>query len=96
MSDGLKEKISHLPRDPGVYLFRNEKGRVIYVGKAKNLKNRVTSYFTKNLKLGTKTQALVSRIVDLEVVQTLSEVEALLLEAELIKRYKPKRIMYYY
>ncbi len=90
MPDSVREKISQLPREPGVYLFRNKKGRVIYVGKAKSLKNRVASYFTGNLKLGTKTQALISGVADLEVVQTMSEVEALLLEAELIKRYKPK------
>lgn len=90
MDNELREKIKQLPKESGVYLFRNSRGKVIYVGKAKRLKTRVSSYFNRNLKLGTKTSALVSRITDLETIKTSSEVEALILEAELIKRYKPK------
>ncbi len=86
----LEQKLKELPQTPGVYQFKNIKGKIIYVGKAKVLKNRVSSYFLKNLRLGSKTHALVSRIVDLEYIKTESELEALLLEAQLIKSYKPK------
>jgi len=79
-----------LPRNPGVYLFKNRQGKIIYIGKAKNLRNRVTSYFQKNLTLEPKTKILVSRIADLEITQTDTELEALVLEAELIKKHKPK------
>ncbi|MFC1622203.1 GIY-YIG nuclease family protein [Patescibacteria group bacterium] len=86
----LKQKIKELPKKPGVYLFKNSKDKVIYVGKAKILRGRVSSYFQKTIKLGTKTQALVSRINDIEIVITESELEALILEAELIKKHRPK------
>jgi excinuclease ABC subunit C len=86
----LKAKIEDLPRSPGVYLFKNNKGSVIYVGKAKSLRNRVGSYFMNKLEVGSKTYALVSRVVDIEFIEALSELEALLLEAELIKKYQPK------
>ncbi|WKZ30542.1 MAG: GIY-YIG nuclease family protein [Candidatus Dojkabacteria bacterium] len=85
----LQEKLKLLPNSPGVYLYYNEAHDIIYVGKAKNLKNRVSSYFVNTYK-GPKTTALLSRIVDLDTIVVRSEVEAFLLEAELIKRYKPK------
>lgn len=82
--------IQSLPEDPGVYLYYNADKHVIYVGKAINLKNRVKSYFQKSEALGPKTQALVSNIAFMETIKVESEIEALLLEAELIKLHKPR------
>ncbi len=84
----IKQKLSLLPKKPGCYLMKDNTGKVIYVGKAKILKNRVTSYFTGS-KTG-KTKALVSNIVDFEYIITESEKEAFLLEINLIKKYDPK------
>ncbi len=78
-----------IPDSPGVYIFRNLKNRVIYVGKAINLKNRVKSYFQRFEALAPKTQALVEKIEKFEFIKVENEIEALLLEADLIKRYKP-------
>ncbi len=86
----LKEKIKLIPTNPGVYLFRNENKVIIYIGKAKNLRNRVRSYFQKNKYHTPKDQALISRIADIEWIVVGSEVEALLTEANLIKDHKPK------
>jgi excinuclease ABC subunit C len=86
----LKQKLQTLPQLPGIYKFKNAAGHIIYVGKAKNLKSRVNSYFQDNLDPISKTAALVQNITDLEIIETLSELEALILEAELIKKYKPK------
>ena len=83
----LQKKLELLPDNPGCYLYKDNIGEIIYVGKAKNLKNRVKSYFT-----GThnkKTQTLVSKIEDLEYIIVNSEKEALLLENNLIKKYRP-------
>ena len=83
----LQKKLELLPNNPGCYLYKDNIGEIIYVGKAKNLKNRVKSYFT-----GThnkKTQTLVSKIEDLEYIIVNSEKEALLLENNLIKKYRP-------
>ncbi len=85
----IKEKVNALPLDPGVYIFKDSTGKVIYVGKAKQLKNRVSSYFQSGILPGTKTFALVSHIADMEYIQVESELEALILEAELIKKYRP-------
>jgi len=84
----VQEKLKKLPKEPGVYLYRNDNGRIIYVGKAVNLKNRVSSYFIGEHDI--KTEELVHNITDLEWIVAGSEIEALILEAELIKRYKPK------
>jgi excinuclease ABC subunit C len=84
----VQEKLKNLPKDPGVYLYRNSKGKIIYVGKAINLKNRVKSYFIGEKEV--KTAELVGQITDLEWIITGSEIEALILESDLIKRYKPK------
>lgn len=84
----IKHKLSLLPMEPGCYLMKNESGTVIYVGKAKKLKNRVSSYF--NGVHNYKTTKLVSEIVDFEYIVTHSEKEALLLEINLIKDYSPK------
>jgi len=89
MTDILERKLKDLPQRPGVYLYYNKDHKIIYVGKAKNLKNRVLSYFVETYK-GPKTEALVSNIVDMDTIIVRSELEAFLLEAELIKRYKPR------
>ncbi len=89
MNDNLKHKLELLPSNPGVYQFFNDKGKVIYVGKAKNLKNRVRSYFHENVD-SPKTRILVSKIEDLQVIVTDSEIEALVLENNMIKELKPK------
>ncbi|NLI91801.1 MAG: excinuclease ABC subunit UvrC [Peptococcaceae bacterium] len=85
--DLLKKKLQLLPDKPGVYMMKNAAGTIIYVGKAKILKNRVRSYFTGSH--DQKTQKLVSEIYDFEYILTASEVEALLLECNLIKKYNP-------
>ncbi|MFZ2664507.1 MAG: GIY-YIG nuclease family protein, partial [Patescibacteria group bacterium] len=80
----LKEKASNLPQLPGSYIFKDKKKKVIYVGKAKNLKSRVGSYFNIKLDASSKTAALVKQINDIEFIEVESEFEALILEAELI------------
>jgi excinuclease ABC subunit C len=90
MNQELEIKIQNLPQSPGVYQFKDATGKVIYVGKAKNLKNRVKSYFVKSQPLNPKINALISKIHDIEIIVTSSEVEALILEANLIKKLKPK------
>lgn len=84
----LRQKLSLLPEKPGVYLMKDASGRIIYVGKAKILKNRVRSYFTGSH--DGKTQVMISQICDFETILTDSEVEALVLECNLIKKYDPK------
>jgi excinuclease ABC subunit C len=86
----LEAKLRALPGKPGVYLFKDKEGKIIYVGKAANLKSRVRSYFGTLSNLPSKTQRLVSNIEDLEFVITSSEQEALILECDTIKRYAPK------
>ena len=86
--DLLRQKLTLLPEKPGVYLMKDNQGQIIYVGKAKILKNRVRSYFTGSH--DGKTERLVSQIVDFEYIMTESEVEALVLECNLIKKYNPK------
>ena len=90
MNTELQEKIKKLPKVPGVYVYINEKGKIIYIGKAKNIKSRVSSYFQGNLQLGTKTYALVQNIFDMYYIEALSELEAIILESSLIKKHKPK------
>jgi excinuclease ABC subunit C len=85
----LKEKIKHLPTQPGVYLMKDHKGTIIYVGKAKNLKNRVTSYFRGEAP-SLKNRALVEDIRDFELIATNNELEALLLERNLIRHHQPR------
>jgi excinuclease ABC subunit C len=82
-------KIKSLPENPGIYQYLNSQGQIIYVGKAKNLKKRVSSYFTKNHD-NTKTSVLVKQIHDLRFVVVSSEFDALILENNLIKEYQPK------
>lgn len=90
MASELQEKLAHLPDKPGVYLMKDSQGRIIYVGKAVNLKNRVRSYFQASRGHSPKTTALVGRIADLEYIVTASEIEALILECNLIKKHRPK------
>ena len=90
MSDALDEKLKNLPTSPGVYLHKDEAGKIIYVGKAKNLRSRVRSYFQSGRGHDHKTRLLVKRIADLEFIVTDNEVEALVLESNLIKRHKPR------
>ncbi len=89
-SDRLAERLAQLPVAPGVYLMRDARGKVIYVGKAAVLRNRVRSYFHAPSGLSEKTRRLVAEIADLEVIQTATEAEAFLLEDALIKKYQPR------
>ena len=86
--ENLKEQIAALPDLPGVYQYFDKTGKIIYVGKAKNLKKRVSSYFNKNLD-NNKTRILVSHIDHLKFIVVESELDALLLENNLIKIYQP-------
>ena len=86
----LREKTSKLTASPGVYIMKNREGEIIYIGKAKNLKNRVTSYFRENPDHTPKVAAMVSHVNDYDFIVTDSEYEALVLECSLIKQHKPK------
>jgi excinuclease ABC subunit C len=86
----LKEKIANLPTRPGVYLMKDKWGEIIYVGKAVSLRNRVRSYFQSSQNHSPKVRALVDHIADLDYIVTESELEALILECNLIKQYRPK------
>ena len=88
--DVLQSKLAHLPSSPGVYLFKNEHGDIIYIGKAAVLADRVRSYFQKGADHNPKTSLLVSHITDVETMVTRSELEALILESNLVKRHKPR------
>ncbi len=85
----LDDKLKEIPSSPGVYLHKDDAGKVIYIGKAKNLRQRVRSYFQKR-PFDRKTDALVGHISDLEFIVTDSEAEALILEATLVKQHKPR------
>ena len=84
----LKGIVSNLPEGPGIYQYLNAEGTIIYVGKAKNLKRRVYSYFTKE-QASAKTRILASKIADIRYIVVNTEEDALLLENNLIKKYKP-------
>ena len=88
--DYLRDKANRLPTEPGVYLMKDEGGNIIYVGKAKALKNRVTTYFRHNSQHTPKTLKLVSKIYDFDFIVTKSELDALVLECSLIKLHQPK------
>ena len=88
--DQLKEKASNLPLAPGVYIMRDKADRVIYVGKAKKLKNRVSQYFQDTASHSPKTKIMVSKVHEFDVIVAASEFEALVLECSLIKRHMPK------
>ena len=89
MDERLKQKLSKLPDSPGVYFHKNASGEIIYVGKAAVLKNRVRQYFQKSKK-DVKTEALVAEIYDTDWITVDTEMDALFLESEMIKRYMPK------
>ena len=86
----LDEKLKNLPTAAGIYIHKNSAGKILYVGKAKNLRNRVRSYFQASRNLDWKTQQLVRQIADFEFIVVDSEVEALVLESNLIKKHKPR------
>ena len=86
----ILEKVSHLPITPGVYLWRDKYQRIIYVGKAINLRNRVRSYVQQDVNRSVKVTAMMRRAWDVETIQTKTEMEALILEATLIKEHHPK------
>lgn len=89
MTDSIADKLKSLPAQPGCYIYRDEKGDVLYVGKALSLKSRVRSYFQKSTKHGARIARLVRKIEDIETIVVDSEIEALVLECNLIKRYRP-------
>jgi excinuclease ABC subunit C len=90
MSKLIENRLQQLPATPGVYFHKDKQGRVIYVGKAAVLKNRVRQYFQKSRSRDPKTEALVKDIADVDWIETETELDALFLESELIKRYKPR------
>ena len=86
----LEEKLANLPDRPGVYIYRDARGQALYVGKAASLRSRVRSYFQEGRPRDPKTDALVRQIADLEVIVTDNELEALMLEANLVRRHRPR------
>ena len=89
-SSDLQSKLAHLPESPGCYLFKNEHQDIIYIGKAAVLADRIRSYFQKSANHSPKTSLLVDQVADLETIVTRSELEALILESNLVKRHKPR------
>ena len=85
----IQEELKKLPQKPGVYLMKDENGHIIYVGKAVNLKNRVRQYFQSSRNQTAKTRSMVPNIREFEYIVTDSEMEALLLECNLIKKHHP-------
>ena len=85
----IKDTVKNIPKDPGVYFFKNNKNDIIYIGKAKNIRNRVRTYFQKNKYQSPKNISMIKRIVDVEWIVVRNEVEALLTEANLIKKHQP-------
>jgi excinuclease ABC subunit C len=88
--DKIREKVRMLPNEPGIYQFFDVSGKIIYVGKAKNLRKRVTSYFLAKAENNRKLQIMVKKIADIQHIVTLSESDALLLENNMIKKYQPR------
>ena len=86
----IGEELKKLPKTPGVYMHKDSLGEVIYVGKAVNLRNRVSSYFRKTSQADPKVRAMVSNIAEFEYISCATEIEALLLECNLIKKYMPR------
>ena len=87
--NGLKTRISALPTTPGIYIYKNKNGDILYVGKAKNLRSRVRSYFVKRADLGPMKEKMITLITDMESIATDTELEALVLEASLIRKHQP-------
>ena len=86
----LEDKLSRLPDRPGVYLYKDAKAAIIYVGKAASLRNRVRSYFHESRPRDPKTDSLVQQIRDLEYIVTDNELEAMMLEANLVRKHRPR------
>lgn len=86
----VRERVLDFPKQPGVYIMKNEAEKVLYVGKAKSLRSRVLSYFSEAKDVAPKTRFLISHVFEIEYILTKTEVEAFLLEASLIKKYRPK------
>ena len=86
----LQQKLDQLPAEPGIYIYRDSRGKILYIGKARSLRQRVRSYFQEGRPQDPKTQHLVSEIADLEFIVTDSEVEALILESTLVKKSQPR------
>ena len=89
-STPLEDKLARLPERPGVYLYKDAKAQVVYVGKAASLRSRVRSYFQESRPRDAKTDALVRQIADLEYIVTDNELEALMLEANLVRKHRPR------
>ena len=89
-SEFIQSLLKTLPNSPGVYQYYDSDGKIIYVGKAKDLKKRVSSYFTKDQSENGKTHILVKKIVDIKFIIVATELDALLLENNLIKKYQPR------
>ncbi|MFQ6008838.1 MAG: excinuclease ABC subunit UvrC [Candidatus Zixiibacteriota bacterium] len=90
VASDLELKLKNLPGNPGVYLFKDAGGKVVYIGKAKNLRHRVRSYFQSSGNSDAKTVRMISRIADLDIMETENDIEALILEANLVREYKPR------
>ena len=90
LSPKLEMKLKSLPVSPGVYMFKDNSGKIIYIGKGRNLRNRVRTYFHSSRNLDNKTVRMISKAVDVELMVTDSEVEALILEANLVHEHKPR------
>ena len=88
--DPLEQKVENLPANPGVYLFKDRKGTILYVGKAGNIKHRVRSYFQRLEEKNTKTLAMLEKVADIDAIVTHTEKEALILEDNLIKEHHPR------
>ena len=86
----IENKLKNIPKNPGVYIFSDKSKKILYVGKAKVLRNRIKSYFQKSSKPDPRIQTMVNKIADFEFIITDSDIEALILEANLIKKHKPR------
>jgi excinuclease ABC subunit C len=86
----LALKLKNLPTSPGVYMFMNARGKIVYIGKAKNLRNRVRSYFQTTNIIDAKTERMISQVVDFDLMATANEIESLILEANLVHEHKPR------
>lgn len=89
-SKELDLKLKNLPTSPGVYLFKNAKGKIVYIGKAKNLRNRVRTYFQSKNNMDDKTGRMISQVVDFDLIATENEIESLILEANLVHEHHPR------
>ncbi|MCX6834882.1 MAG: GIY-YIG nuclease family protein, partial [candidate division Zixibacteria bacterium] len=86
----LELKLQNLPTNPGVYLFLNAKGKTVYIGKAKNLRNRVRTYFQSSGPVAERIRRMVAQVTDLDLIVTENEIESLILEANLVHEHRPR------